>query len=185
MRANRSSRNIHLSGHRRISSSLAIGFVFSAVSGFVIDAEQRDGEIWATNDYSNVNTPDYQINKELNEFPGGDELILTIGLTRDSIADEVSMHLHKQDLNNFPKLHLYSDAPITSAAQANLVVNKLKKELKSVLVKTKVTKVHLFYAGPGYLALLLGHRWNGLPILQCYEWVNTGQYVPTCTIRGY
>jgi hypothetical protein len=182
IRANRSTRNIHISGNRRISSSLAFGSVFSAVSGFVIDAEQRDGEVWTTNDYNNESIPEYQINKELEETSGGDELIVTIGITRDSIADEVSVHLYKQGLNNLPKLHLNSKTPIISAAQANLVASKLKREIKSALVKTKANKVHLFYAGPGHLALLLGHRWNGLPSLLCYEWVSTGQYVLTCTI---
>src|SRR5699024_3425600 len=54
---NRSSKRIHLSGHRRLSSTMAIGVVFSSVSGFTIEAELREGGIWTTNKYPNNQTP--------------------------------------------------------------------------------------------------------------------------------
>ena len=53
------SRHIHLSGHRRLSASVAIGSIFSAVSGFTIGMETKDG-IWWTNNHPMENTPDYQ-----------------------------------------------------------------------------------------------------------------------------
>lgn len=43
----RSTRRIRLQGSRRLSASIAIGSVFSAVAGFSIESEYR-GEIWAT-----------------------------------------------------------------------------------------------------------------------------------------
>lgn len=178
---NRSTSKIHLSGIRRISASLAMGSVFSAVSGFVIEVEQRGGQIWSTDAYANENTPDYVFSTDFEEG-SGEELILTIGITRESIAPEVSSYLQDQDLLHFSKLHLFSLMPIVSAEQANLAANEIKKEVKTALSETKANRVHLFYAGPAHVALFLGHRWNALAPLQCYEWVNTGQYVPTCSL---
>ncbi|ARK26378.1 hypothetical protein SporoP37_16485 (plasmid) [Sporosarcina sp. P37] len=177
---NRSSKRIRLSGHRRLSSAMVIGAVFSSVSGFTIEAELREGAIWATNKHPNSQTPGCDFAVEFEEGLGK-HLIVTIGITRDSIADEVTSYLEGEKLSYSPKLYLHTESPITTAEQANLVINKLKKEVKAVATKVDAEKVHLFYAGPAHLALFLGHRWNGLPPVQCYEWINTGQYSPTCT----
>lgn len=178
---NRSSRNIHLSGHRRISSSLSLGYTFSSVSGFSIDVEQRGGQIWSTNDYPTNETPDYDFFSNYVEGEGND-LVVTIGITRESIENEVRIYLNKELEPTLSQLHLYSNDPIVSAFQANKAANEIKSKIKAQLVVNQFTKIHLFYAGPGHLALFLGHRWNGLPKTQCYEWVNTGEYVPTCAL---
>ncbi|GGN59624.1 CD-NTase-associated endodeoxyribonuclease Cap4 [Oceanobacillus indicireducens] len=178
---NRSSRNIYLSGHRRISSSFALGAIFSAVSGFIVSIVQREGQVWSTNDYPTNDTPDYNFLLKYVEGEG-DELVVTIGVTRESIEDEVKVYLNEELDANLPQLHLYSKEPIVSAAQANKAANNIKSAIKSQLGINQSTKIHLFYAGPGHLALFIGHRWNALPPSQCYEWVNTGKYVPSCTI---
>ena len=51
-------RRICLSGHRRLSASIALGSIFSAVSGFVIGMETKEG-IWCTNNHPQADTPDY------------------------------------------------------------------------------------------------------------------------------
>ncbi|MDP9353383.1 MAG: hypothetical protein M3P51_17825 [Chloroflexota bacterium] len=38
----------------------------------------------------------------------------------------------------------------------------------------------MYYAGPGVLAVFLGHRLNATAPVQCYERVGTDQHVPTC-----
>lgn len=177
---NRSSKRIHLTGNRRLSSAMAIGSVFSAVSGFTIEAEQREG-IWRTDAHPNNQTPGCDFAVDFEEGVDNKQLIVTIGITRDSIADEVAVYLEGEQQSDSSKLHLHTESPITTAEQANLVVNKLKKEIKSAVTQVDAEKVHLFYAGPAHLALFLGHRWNGMPLVQCYEWINTGLYVPTCT----
>lgn len=178
---NRSSRNIHLSGHRRISSSFVLGYTFSSVSGFTINVEQRASEVWSTNNYPTKDTPEYDFFS--NYVKGeGSHLVVTIGVTRESIENEVRMYLNKELEHTLPQLHLYSNKPIVSAFQANRAASDIKSKIKAQLGINQSTKIHLFYAGPGHLALFLGHRWNGLPETQCYEWVGTGSYVPTCTL---
>lgn len=179
IQANRSTKKIQLSGNRRISASLAFGVAFSAVSGFVIEVKQRNREIWYTDSFPDNETPEYKFSIDF-EDKIGEELIVTIGITRDSIVTEVTEYLQKQNLLHLPKLHLYSHLPILSAQQANDAVNKIKTEIKKALSISNAKQVHLFYAGPSHLALFLGHRWNALASLQCYEWIKTGEYMPTC-----
>lgn len=178
---NRTTKRIHLSGTRRISGAIAIGAVFSAVSGFVIEAEQRGGEFWATDCHANQDTLDYEFLADTEEGNGAD-LIVSISITRNSIASEVIPYLKNQELSHASKLHLYAAQPIVSADQANLAAHKLKEKIKLSLLKTNAKQVHLFYAGPSHLALFFGHRWNALATLHCYEWVNTRHYVPTCVV---
>jgi CBASS immunity sensor of nucleotide second messenger signals len=40
----------------------------------------------------------------------------------------------------------------------------------------------LFFAGPAFLALFLGHRLNATARVQCYERVESGDYVPACLL---
>src|SRR3990167_2897961 len=56
----RGSRRIHLTGNRRLSTSLAFGYVFSAVSGFNIDEEYR-GKIWNTDAHANSTNIKYDL----------------------------------------------------------------------------------------------------------------------------
>lgn len=124
---------------------MALGSVFSAVSGFSINIEGRGNSIWVTDAHPNDQTPgcDFKV-----DFEDGDceQLIVTIGITRDSIANEVTAYLEGGKQSEFAKQHLYTGSPITSSEQANLVVNKLKKEIKSAVIKTGAGKVYLFYA---------------------------------------
>lgn len=181
IKENRSNNNICLSGHRRISSSFALGAIFSAVSGFSISIEQRDGEVWSTNDYNTTNTPSYNFSHEY-EKGTGNELVVSIGITRGYIKEEVMEFLNKKGVSQLPKLHIQSKYPILSAPHANIAVSNIKSMIKTHLSVSSSTKVHLFYAGPGALALFLGHRWNALSTVQCYEWVNNGQYTATCLL---
>ena len=57
--AHRSTRRVLLSGNRRLSASVAIGAVFSAVAGFTIDMISRDATIWSTDAHPQPGTPNY------------------------------------------------------------------------------------------------------------------------------
>lgn len=61
---------------------------------------------------------------------------------------------------------------------------KLKELISQVLLDGKFTKIDLFFAGPSHVALFLGHRLNATAPIQCYEWVGSAKYVPTCLLRS-
>lgn len=174
-------RRIELKGNRRISAAIAIGKVFSAVTGFVIDVDYR-GELWSTDDNADSQTPDYVVTSTIVKGTD-DRLVVTIGIMKENLASEVEAFLNSNALTHLPKLHLYSSQSIVSAKQANAAAEIMKREITSAVGSTGAKQIDLFYAGPTHLALFLGHRSNTLPPIQCFEWVKTNKYVPTCLVK--
>ncbi|MEI7027541.1 SAVED domain-containing protein [Paenibacillus sp. y28] len=177
---NRSTRKILLKGSRRLSSEMAIGHVFSAVSGFTIEMEYR-GERMSTIDFPDSETPDYPF--ETNYSPGaGERLIVTVGIMKENLKLEVAQFIELNEQGSCPELNLFSASPINSAKQASLAAENIKKEIMSAVLKSNANYIDLFYAGPAYLALFFGHIRNTLPRIQCFERVKVNVYVPTCLI---
>lgn len=178
----RATRRIFLTGNRRLSASLAIGSVFSAVAGFALEMQYRDG-VYATDAHAAAETPDYQLQSERFENEKGERLIVSIGIIRD-VVPELDEYLQKQGLYDLPRLHIKGDAPIVSPEQANLVAGKIKSLISESVVQSGAKQIDLFIAAPAFLALFLGHRLNATAPVQCYERVAASQYEPTCLLFG-
>lgn len=176
----RSTRRIFLTGNRRLSTSLAIGSVFSAVAGFPLEMQYRD-EVYATDAHAALETPDYQIQSQRFGNETGERLIVSVGIIRDVVPD-VDEYLQKQGLYDLPMLHIKGDAPIVSSEQGNLVTGKIKSLISENIVQSGAKQIDLFIASPAFLALFLGHRLNATAPVQCYERVAAGQYEPTCLL---
>ncbi len=176
----RSTRRVRLTGNRRLSASLAVGAVFSAVAGFSVEMEYRDGEIWATDAHPAADTPDYPL-VSAGEPVRGERLAVGIGIPRD-ISQEVEDGLENLGLTGIPVLHLKGEEPIVSAGHANVAAGAIKDHIRDALSKTGAVRVDLFLAGPAPLALFLGHRLNATARVRCYERVAPGLYVPTCEL---
>jgi hypothetical protein len=172
-------RRIKLSGNRRLSTSLAIGSVFSAVAGFSIEVNYR-GEPWATDAYPTSGTPAYPLIRQT-IGDSGEHLIVSIGIMRD-ITTEVENDLERHGLTGMPILHIKGEHPIISPQHTNVVVKAIKDLISETLVRTGSKQVHLFFAGPAHLALFLGYRLNATAPIQCYERVSIGRYTPTCSL---
>lgn len=173
-------RHIRLSGHRRLSASIAIGSIFSAVSGFMIGMEIRDG-VWWTNSHAKEDTPDYQWQQSM----GGestDEIAVGISILKDSANEEVKRYLQTVPFHG-RQLYLYSDMVLQSDAQTNRAVQKAKSMIQEFVSKSQGKKIHLFFAGPAQFALFLGHRLNTIGKIQCYERISPNAYVPTVLIK--
>ena len=182
MLAHRVTRRVRLSGERRLSSSPAFGFVFSAVAGFAVEMVGRDGSVWATDDHACATTPPYQV-KEEGSFrqQTGRDLVVGISFVRD-ISAEVMEAVSGFGLPCAPTLFLSGEAAVISAKQTNAIVMDLKKRVARALQTTHAQTIHLFFAGPAFVALLLGHRLNATAAVQCYEWTGHDRYVPTCLL---
>jgi hypothetical protein len=176
----RNNRNIRLKGSRRISTAMALGHTFSAVSGFNIELEHR-GDIWKTNQFPTLTTPEYSINFKL-KTGKTKMLIVVIAIMKEKLIEEVLSYLSGLSELDHPILEVASIMPIVSSEQANLAVNKIKEEIKNTCAHIGVEEIHFYYAGPSHLALFLGHRWNAMPRTQCYEWVSTANYLQTVTL---
>lgn len=179
---NRASRRIALSGNRRLSASLAFGSVFSAVAGFSVDMMNRGGEVWSTDNHADDATPLYPLSSsELLSGKSGERLVVVLSIIRD-IADDVKSNLEHLGLLGQPVIHIKGDKPIVSPQQANLVVREIKDIISRSLTSIRARQIDLFFVGPAFLALLLGHRLNATASVQCYEWTPSGRYVPTCLL---
>ena len=183
MLENRSTRGIRLSGNRRLSASVAFGAVFSAVAGFTIDMIGREGAVWPTDAHARPDTPAYAlVHTDKPATAKSEDLVVSIGVPRD-ISRDVESALPALGLAAAPAMHLSGNAPIVSADQANAVVAEVKQRIAEAIRETHAKSVHLFIAGPAFVALLLGHRLNATAPVQCYEWVGSGAYVPTCLLN--
>jgi len=176
---NRATRRIRLEGNRRLSASLALGSVFSAVAGFVVEMNFR-GSYWATDQHPRLCEDDYPVVSEFSQGLGAD-LVVAVGIMK-SIKAGVNGAIEHYGLQGASMLHLVAEKPITSARQGNAVAQKLKSEIASVSSLARSQRIHLFLAAPSFLALFLGHRLNGLAPVQCYEWTALEGYVPTCSL---
>lgn len=175
----RAIRHIQLDGNRRLSTSVAIGFVFSAVSGFSIDMSNR-GETWSTRAHPKAETPPYPVKISGSyETTRGERLVVTVGIFRDIVKD-VEAGLGRHGLGAMPTLHLHGDEAVQSPYQLNLLVRELKDKISRALHQTGARRIDLFLAGPAPLGLFLGHRLNATASIQCYEQINSGQYISTC-----
>jgi hypothetical protein len=180
----RETRRIALTGNRRLSASLAIGSVFSAVAGFSVDMTYREGTLWATDTHANSDTPAYPLTPDaLPQLTKGNRLAVSVSIIHD-IAAEVKSSLMQIGLGDFPQLHIRGEHPISSPQQTNLAVRGIKRLISEALSITGAHQIDLFFAGPAFLALFLGHRLNATAPVQCYERVSPGRYVPTCLLFG-
>ena len=173
------SRLLHLSGHRRLSASIAIGCVFSAVSGFVIGMETKEG-IWCTDNHPQTDTPDYPWEQSIHDDESTNEMVVGISIKR-KIANEVERYIETTNFRG-PRFYLFSDNAILSADHTNRAVERAKQMINKSVAAVGAKKIHLFIAVPAQFALFLGHRLNAMGEIQCYEYRNTNVYVPTCLI---
>lgn len=177
--AHRNTRQLKVTGSRRLSSTLALGAVFSATSGFSISLEHREGMWWHTNHHAGTedNVP------LVIEHPRrqGEQLIVSLGIPQN-IRPSVENYARDQDAENLPLLNIYFAQPVENARQANAIVAQVKASIREALTQTHATQIHLFCAVPSFIALLIGHRLNATAVVQCYEFIGADNYVPTCLI---
>ena len=153
--------------------------MLSAVAGFVVDVDYR-GESWTTDAFPTPDTREYPLT--LAYHPGtGDNLVVTVGIIRN-IVPEVESDLERHGLRAAPALYVRGDRAITSPTQASLAIRAVKDAISDALASSGSSLIHLFFAGPAFFALFLGHRLNATAPIQCYERVAVGRYIPTCRL---
>ena len=174
------SRIVHLSGARRLTASIALGYVFSAVAGFSIRADFRGNHWWTSNEVDNA-TPGFAWREKKQMGGTDDELVVNISICRN-ISENINKYLQQHGMDHISRLELHSDIALTSDKHTNKSVAMAKERITDALSMTGATKVHLFCAVPSCFALYLGHRLNATCTIQCYEFVGSGQYTKSCRL---
>lgn len=175
---NRSNRQVHLEGQRRLTASIVLGATFSAVRGFRLSANIR-GETWdiSLNPPAEAEAYEWEASVESRK---GDDLVVDISIVRDSRVS-VTDALPALGLEGSPRLSLFGVAAIETEVQLATLVRDLKNRISEHAQETESKTIHLFLLGPAQLAISLGHRLNALGAIQCYEY--TGKcYTPTARI---
>lgn len=178
----RGTRQIWISGSRRLSANLALGTMFPAVEKFSLNMISDNGTSWRTDAHPDSSTQ-YSLVPRFVDGTGND-LVVDIGILED-ISSDVEVNLEKLGLELAPRLHLFGEKPITSPEEANLTSRQAKHHITEALRITSCHRIHLFFRGPDFLALFLGHRLNPLVQIQCHEWTVERQYVPTCCLLAF
>jgi hypothetical protein len=176
----RKKKHICLSGEQRLPVFMAIGSVFAAVAGFVLEYRNRDG-VWKTNAYPGPKTYSWKL-----DFTGGissEDIAVSIGVMKN-IKEQVCADLDRRGLGGIPRLHLFNEAPLVSAEQTNAAVEAGKREIGGAVARTGAKTMHLYVAGPAHLALFLGHRLKAICDVQTYVWAGPSGYSPACRLIG-
>lgn len=176
----RKKKRIFLSGEQRLPTFMAVGSVFPAVAGFVLEYQNRDG-LWKTNAYPDTETYNWRL-----DFTGGmssEEIAVSISVMRN-IKEQVCSDLDRRGLGGIPGLHLFNEAPLVSAEQTNAAVEAGKREIGGAAARVGAKTMHLYVAGPAQFALFLGHRLKAICDAQTYVWAGPSGYSPACRLSG-
>jgi hypothetical protein len=168
-------RNIVLRGAMRQATFFTIGARLAQVTGTTLTYVQHHTP-WPSNAQRvPIAAP------ETRSIPVGlgDDLAVTIGVAVDP-TDAVSQWITATAL---PVRNLLTLLPIDGAhdqsvagpGEAIAYAQVLRNAVRAELERASANRVHLFLAGPGGLALLLGHRWNRVAPTAVYEDLGPGR----------
>ncbi|MFJ7212835.1 SAVED domain-containing protein [Amycolatopsis sp. NPDC098790] len=173
-------------GSMRQATFFRVGTALPQVRQHTLHYVQR-GETWSTNA---TKVPLGEPILRRTQLDLGKDLAVAVGTTLDP-AGEVVTWLRS---NRVPVHHLLTitpaagpdDASITDARHAVTYAEKIRNLVRAELGgQATAEAVHLFLAGPGGLALVLGHRWNRTRTTVVYEHLGAGLgYIPAFTVPG-
>lgn len=174
-RARSESRRVVVRGAMRLPTWFAIGTELTEVAGAAPSAMQG-GEIWSADDTMGGSGPEVLVLDEQVIGPG-DDLAMTVAISTDVSPDVVRFLRGQPNVGTHLTLSLAPGPDrrsIASSADAAASAAAIRDTVRTIVRERQVSKVHLFLAMPGALALLLGHFWDRMPPTQTYEDLITG-----------
>ncbi|MDX3106895.1 SAVED domain-containing protein [Nonomuraea angiospora] len=175
--------NVVIRGAMRQATFFTVGARLAQVTGINV-AYVQHGTPWAS-DSPRVAVPEPQ--RSLMSLDAGNDLAVAVGMTIDPTPAVTSF----AEATNLPARSLLILMPVEGAhdqsvggpGQAVAYAQSLRNAVRAQLESTPAERVHLFLAGPGGLALLLGHRWNRVAPTTVYEDLGPGcGYVATFNV---
>ncbi len=163
-------RSTLIGGKMRQATFFRIGAALPHVRGHTL-RHLQGGELWST-DARKAAIPAPQLQRQQLDF--GNDLAVAIGVAIDPTPAVIA---YLKD-NSIPVSRLLTiqpgggsdDQSIAGAGQAVAYAQKIRNLVREELDELPSTeRIHLFMAGPGGLALLLGHRWNRTRVTTVYE----------------
>jgi hypothetical protein len=163
-------------GAMRQATFFRVGTVLPAVRQHTLRYLQG-GQLWST-DTPKTPVPLPQVQRT--PLGLGGDLAVAVGVAVNPTA-AVAEYLRKEatpvgELITIQPADGADDQAITGAGQAVAYAQQIRDLVRQELDTQPVAeRVHLFLAGPGGLALLLGHRWNRIRPTVVYEHLGPGR----------
>jgi hypothetical protein len=171
-------------GAMRQATTFLVGSALPDVRGHRLHYLQR-GQEWST-DAPRVTVP--SIDSSDIHIGGGSDLAVVVSISADASRD-VARYLTETgapvaDLVSLTPAEGAHDQVVSGPGQAVAYAQQFRQAARAaVSARPDTQKVHLFLAGPGGFALLLGHRWNRVRPTLVYEHLGTGRgYAPAFEI---
>lgn len=170
---------IAIGGQFRLSTGFAVGHAFRAAVGFEIDIPTRE-HMWATDGRPAPGLAAPTLNVVQPEDLNAGRLVVALGVIRNPSPD-VRAHLSRKDGG---VLEIVAPDPVPDAQAAQRLAADIKATVSGTVTRLRPSGVDLFFVGPSAFAVALGHRWNGVPATQLYEYnAKTSGYAPTVVLR--
>jgi hypothetical protein len=177
-------RDVVIRGEMRQATFFAVGARLAQVTGTKITYLQHStpwpsDAVWVA-----IPAPE----RTMVAVNAGDDLAVMINMTVNDPTPAVTSYITAAGLPIGSLLVLTPadgthDQSVPSAGHAVAYAQALRNAVRAQLELQPSQRVHLFLAGPGGLALLLGHRWNCVVPTTVYEHLGPGRgYVPAFTI---
>jgi hypothetical protein len=177
--------DIVVRGAMRQATFFTIGARLAQVTGTTISYVQH-GTPWPSNaPRIAVPAPEASITA----VGAGHELAVAVGMTVDPTSAVTrfinTVNLPVQMLLTLMPAEGAHDQSVAGPGEAVAYAQALRNAVREQLESTPADRIHLFLAGPGGLALLLGHRWNRLAPTVVYEDLGPGRgYVTAFTVAA-
>ncbi|MFE9748314.1 SAVED domain-containing protein [Saccharothrix saharensis] len=178
-------RDVLVRGALRQATFFAVGAELAQVTGRAVSYVQH-GVLWSSaSPRRPVPTPSV---RRIELGPGGD-LAVAVGIAVDP-STAVASHLAGSSTEVgelvvvLPRDGAH-DQVVAGPGEAVAYAQEVRNIVRAELERRPALRIHLFLAGPGGLALLLGHRWNRLAPTTVYEHLGPGRgYVPAFDVAA-
>lgn len=174
---------IFVQSKANISAAMALGYIFRATSGFKMTMKQGD-TYWTT---SNEGDGDFFLVEDdgFDGFSSSKDIFLEIGVSNNT-SQAVEQFIRDSKMKYRYRdiwINPHTSIPITYT-QAVQIAHQIRRRLNDYSQRFgSDIVVHLFYAGPLALAMMIGHQLNARGRVQIYDCtIDNTSYYPTALL---
>ncbi|MFD0661294.1 SAVED domain-containing protein [Thermocatellispora tengchongensis] len=177
-------RDILVRGKLRQATFFLVGAYLPAVRGMTLSYLQYQ-QLWSTN-AARTSVP--ALERRYVSIDAGTDLAVAVGIATDPAKAVIGYtrmaRLPVSEVVILTPRGSAHDQAVGGAGEAVAYAQMTRDAVRAELERRpQVERLHLFLAGPGALAMLLGHRWNRLRPTIVYEHLGTGRdYTPAFTV---
>lgn len=177
--ASRNRRGVRLSAKQRMSLACTVGYCLSATRGFTLQMD-HNGHVLNTASHERSSDKFFEISDDVPKTVTN-EGVASISFPYPG-QDDVLAAARGLGLVAAPKVFLASGGALTDIGVLNTAVGEAKAALVAFRSRHQLSRVHLFIKAPSVFAMALGHRLNGIGVVQLYDWADVA-YQPTAELQ--